>query len=151
VKLFDAKGADFTHRHGTLFDGICGLRTGACEPRALPIALILRRRFCCVLGHGPPLFAVNRMKSIPNSACAGARTRALLRCAICLFLVLSRAVIVAEDRADVVVYGATPAGIAAAIAAARSELTVELVEPSAASAAWSPADCPIRISGRSRP
>jgi hypothetical protein len=71
------------------------------------------------------------MKSIPNSAFAGARTQALLRCAICLFLVLSRAVIVAEDRADVVVYGGTPAGIAAALAAALSDLTIELVEPSA--------------------
>lgn len=66
---------------------------------------------------------------MPNSAFAGAR-RALLHCAMCLFLLLmSRAGIAAEDRADVVVYGATPAGIAAAIAAARSDLTVELVEP----------------------
>jgi hypothetical protein len=69
------------------------------------------------------------MKSLHNCACAGARTQAVLRCAICLFLVLSRGVIVAEDRADVVVYGATPAGIAAAIAAAQSDLTVELIEP----------------------
>jgi hypothetical protein len=71
------------------------------------------------------------MKSIPSSAFGGARSLALLRCTMCLFLLLSRAVFAAEDRADVVVYGATPAGIAAAIAAARSDLTVELVEPTA--------------------
>ena len=51
-----------------------------------------------------------------TSPFGGARSLALPRCATCLFLLLlSRAIVAAEDRADVVVYGPTPAGLAAAM------------------------------------
>jgi hypothetical protein len=53
----------------------------------------------------------------------------LLRFSLLLFTLAAQSLIADEIRTDVVVYGATPAGICAAVGAAREGVSVALVEP----------------------